>query len=315
MGEADRYGEYKKTSRKGLLLGQENNALVALFAINIAVFLILTFINLSFVIADKQGNNFYSLVLQWFALPSGVAELSERPWTLFTYYFSEFGNIIRLISNMVWLWGFGYLLQQMAGNDKIIPVYIYGGVVGGIFYIAMHYIMPTLRDQVGTASLLGANTGVLAVAMATTTLSPDYRFFTFIRNGIPLWVLMGVYILIDFAGVATASAAISLSHIGAVLAGFLFVVFLRKGKDGSKWMNQFYYFIINIFNPYKKPSKEKIKATVFYNTEGRKPFKKTSIITQQRVDEILDKINQRGYDFLTEEEKEILKKAAEKDEL
>ena len=80
-------------------------------------------------------------------------------------------------------------------------------------------------------------------------------------------------------------------------------------------MNQFYYFIINIFNPYKKPSKEKIKATVFYNTEGRKPFKKTSIITQQRVDEILDKINQRGYDFLTEEEKEILKKAAEKDEL
>ena len=36
---------------------------------------------------------------------------------------------------------------------------------------------------------------------------------------------------------------------------------------------------------------------------------------QQRVDEILDKINQRGYHFLTEEEKEILKKAAEKDEL
>jgi membrane associated rhomboid family serine protease len=315
MGEADRYGEYQKPRKKGLLLGQENNALVALFAINIAIFLILTFINLSFVIADKQGNNFYSLVLQWFALPSGLAELGERPWTLFTYYFSEFGNVIRLISNMIWLWGFGYLLQQMAGNDKIIPVYIYGGVVGGIFYIAMHYIMPTLRDQVGTAYLLGANTGVLAVALATTTLSPDYRFFTFIRKGIPLWVLMGAYILIDFAGVATSSAAISISHIGAVLAGYLFVVFLRKGKDGSKWMNQFYSIIINLFNPYKKPSKDKVKATVFYNTEGRKPFKKTSIITQQRVDEILDKINQRGYDFLTAEEKEMLKKAAENDEL
>jgi membrane associated rhomboid family serine protease len=107
MGEADRYGEYQKPRKKGLLLGQENNALVALFAINIAIFLILTFINLSFVIADKQGNNFYSLVLQWFALPSGLAELGERPWTLFTYYFSEFGNVIRLISNMIWLWGFG----------------------------------------------------------------------------------------------------------------------------------------------------------------------------------------------------------------
>ena len=80
-------------------------------------------------------------------------------------------------------------------------------------------------------------------------------------------------------------------------------------------MNNFYSWIINLFNPYKKPSKDKVKETVFYNTDGRKPFKKTSIVTQQRVDEILDKINQRGYHFLTEEEKEILKKAAEKDEL
>ncbi|MEX1203572.1 MAG: rhomboid family intramembrane serine protease [Ferruginibacter sp.] len=315
MGEADRYGEFKKPKRSRLLLGQENNALVALFAINIAIFLILTFINLSFVIADKQRNSFNSVVLQWFTLPAGLVQLSERPWTLFTYYFSEFGNIIRLISNMIWLWAFGYLLQQMAGNDKIIPVYIYGGVVGGLFYIAMHYILPPLSVQIGTASLLGANTGVLAVAMATTTLSPDYRFFRFIRNGIPIWVLMGLYILIDFAGIASESAAISLSHLGAVLAGYLFVVFLRKGKDGSKWMNNFYSWLINLFNPYKKPSKEKIKETVFYNTDGRKPFKKTSIVTQQRVDEILDKISQKGYHFLTEEEKGILKKAAEKDEL
>ena len=315
MGEADRYGEFKKPKRRGLLLGQENNALVALFAINIAVFLILTFINLGFVISDKQSNGFNAFVLQWFTLPSGLVELSEKPWTLFTYSFSEFGDIIRLISNMIWLWAFGYLLQQMAGNDKIIPVYIYGGVVGGLFYIAMHYIMPGLRPQIGLSSLLGANTGVLAVALATTTLAPDHRFFTFIRNGIPIWVLMGIYILIDFAGIASAGAAISISHLGAVLAGYLFVVFLRKGKDGSKWMNNFYSWIINLFNPYKKPSKDKVKETVFYNTDGRKPFKKTSIVTQQRVDEILDKINQRGYHFLTEEEKEILKKAAEKDEL
>ena len=54
---------------------------------------------------------------------------------------------------------------------------------------------------------------------------------------------------------------------------------------------------------------------VFYNTDGRKPFEKTSNVTQQRVDEILDKISQKGFHFLTEEEKNILKKAAEDDEL
>ena len=87
------------------------------------------------------------------------------------------------------------------------------------------------------------------------------------------------------------------------------MVFLRKGKDGSKWMNNFYNWVINLFNPYKKPSKDKVKETVFYNTDGRKPFKKTSIVTQQRVDEILDKISQSGYDSLTTEEKEFLFKA------
>jgi hypothetical protein len=230
--------------------------------------------------------------------------------------FSDTGqNIIRLISNMIWLWAFGYLLLQMAGNDKLIPIYIYGGLLGGIVFIASHYLIPPLHPATNNAALLGANAGSLAVAMATTTLSPDHRFFTQIRNGIPIWVLMSIYILIDFAGIADQGAAYSLSHLGGVLAGFLFVIFLRRGYDGSVWMNKAYSWVMNLFNPYKKPSKEKIRETVFYNTGKRKPYEKTTHITQQRVDEILDKISQKGYHFLTEEEKDILKKAAEEDEL
>ena len=34
-------------------------------------------------------------------------------------------------------------------------------------------------------------------------------------------------------------------------------------------------------------------------------------VTQNRLDEILDKINQKGYHFLTDEEKSFLKKASE----
>ena len=52
---------------------------------------------------------------------------------------------------------------------------------------------------------------------------------------------------------------------------------------------------------------------VFYKSDGRKPYHKTSNVTQQRVDEILDKINQKGYHFLTDEEKNILKRAAGED--
>jgi hypothetical protein len=37
------------------------------------------------------------------------------------------------------------------------------------------------------------------------------------------------------------------------------------------------------------------------------------VITQERIDDILDKINQKGYQYLSEEEKTILKKAREAD--
>ena len=50
---------------------------------------------------------------------------------------------------------------------------------------------------------------------------------------------------------------------------------------------------------------------MFYKTGNQKPFVKRSIVTQQRIDEILDKINQKGYHLLSEEEKSILKRAGE----
>lgn len=315
MGESDRYGEFKKP-RKKIFFGDDNNAMVSLFTINIIFFLLLMLIQVVYFFMQQNAAVYNAEVVQWFALPANLTRLSERPWTIITYMFSDTGqNIIRFISNMIWLWAFGYLLLQMAGNDKLIPIYIYGGVLGGIVFILAHYLIPPLQSSTPTSILLGANAGTLAVAMATTTLSPDHRFFTQIRNGIPIWVLMGIYILVDFAGIANMGAAHSLSHLAGALAGFLFVIFLRRGMDGSVWMNRSYSWLMNLFNPYKKPTKEKIKETVFYNTGKRKPYEKTTHITQQRVDEILDKISQKGYHFLTEEEKAILKKAAEDDQL
>jgi len=315
MGESDRYGEFKKPGKK-IFFGDDNNAMVSLFTINIIFFLLLMLIQVVYFFMQQNAAVYNTEVVQWFALPANLTKLSERPWTILTYMFSDTGqNIVRFITNMIWLWAFGYLLLQMAGNDKLIPIYFYGGVLGGIVFIAAHYLIPPLQPAIQSATLLGANAGTLAVAMATTTLSPDHRFFTQIRNGIPIWVLMSIYILIDFAGIANMGAAYSLSHLAGALAGFLFVIFLRRGMDGSIWMNQVYNWVMNLFNPYKKPSKEKIKETVFYNTGKRKPYEKTTHITQQRVDEILDKISQKGYHFLTEEEKAILKKAAEEDEL
>jgi membrane associated rhomboid family serine protease len=316
MGETDRNhrNERRQRKRSRFTLGADSNALMALFAINVVFFLILMVIQVGVFVGEKTPEFFYTHIVQWFELPAGLSSLSERPWTILTYMFTETGGgIIRGITNMIWLWAFGYILQQMAGNDKIIPIYIYGGLAGAVFFIAAHYVLPPLAPARDSAGLLGANAGVMAVAMATTALEPNYRFFTQIRNGIPIWVLMTIYILIDFAGVAGFSAAYSLSHLGGAAAGFLFIVFLRQGKDGSIWMNRLYTKFITLFEPKKITTPE--KDDIFYNSGNRKPFTKTTNVTQKRVDEILDKINQKGYHFLTDEEKDFLKKAADNEEL
>ncbi|MEO6671312.1 MAG: rhomboid family intramembrane serine protease [Ferruginibacter sp.] len=318
MGESDRYQDYRHVRRRNkFTLGSDNNALMNLFVLNVIFFLILLTVQVAYYFYQQSPQVYNAQVIQWFELPSSLTKLSERPWTLLTYGFSDTGNnIFRIISNMLWLWAFGYILQELAGNDKIIPIYIYGTVLGGIVFIAAHYMIPALRPQINNAGLLGANAGTVAVAMATTTLSPNYKFFRQLRGGISIWILMAVYLFIDFAGVASKSSAVSFSHLGGALAGFLFVVFLRRGRDGSVWMNKLYNWVTNLFTPPKKSGKEiSIKEKIFYNTGNRNPYSKTSIVTQQRVDEILDKINQKGYHFLTDEEKQILKKAAEEEDL
>jgi hypothetical protein len=220
-------------------------------------------------------------------------------------------GLMRIISNMLWLWAFGYVFQHYLGNERLIPTYIYGGIIGAVVFIAAHYFISPLKGNITHAGLIGANAATMAVAAATTMMAPDHRFFTQIRKGIPIWVLLAVYVIIDFAGVASMEAAHSLSHIGGAIAGVLIVWLLKKGIDLSIWMNQFYTWIINLLTPQKKGSKESIKDKVFYNTGNRKPFSKTMNVSEQKVDEILDKINLLGYDALSEEEKTVLKKASE----
>ena len=85
-----------------------------------------------------------------------------------------------------------------------------------------------------------------------------------------------------------------------------------NGNDTGYWMNTLFNKVTNIFAPKKKGSAT-LRTTSFYEQGNRKAFIKKNGITQERIDMILDKINQRGYENLTEEEKAILKKASKED--
>jgi hypothetical protein len=135
-----------------------------------------------------------------------------------------------------------------------------------------------------------------------------------LNGGIPLWVLTLVFVIIDFAESPSIIIPGASGSCCGVLTGFFFIFLLRKDIDLSSGMNNLFDRIGNLLNPSKKPVKKEAQQH-FYKLGGTDPYKKVPNITQQRIDSILDKINQKGYRSLSEEEKEILKRASENDNL
>lgn len=295
-------------------MGADGNTLMILISLNAIVFITVWFLQIIYFIIQATPGSFETNVLPLFIMPAKLSELATKPWTVLTNMFVHI-RLITFITNMLWLWAFGSILQGIAGNRKLVPVYIYGGFAGAIAFVAANYLLPQLKPAINVSFLHGANAATMAIAVATTALAPDYRFFKMLNGGIPIWILTLLYVIIDFTGVAGLSAAYNISHLAGAFIGFMFVFSLRKGHDWSLWMIRFYDWFINLFNPYKKkvPAQRRIKEKVFYKTGNQQPFVKRSNITQQRIDEILDKINQKGYHLLTEEEKNILKRAGEAD--
>jgi membrane associated rhomboid family serine protease len=273
------------------------------------MFVMLNFLKIIYFLSDIPQEFFFRQILNWLTLPAGADSFFSRPWTLLSYMFTHIG-FWHLLTSMLWLWCFGYILQDLAGNSKLIPVYLYGGFIGGIIFLLVNNFSPGLEKNIGSIQpMLGAGAAVMAVVVATTTLAPDYRLFPMIGGGIPLWVVALIFVAIDLATLANVNPGIGAAHLAAGATGFLFTRQLRKGNDWSGWMTRLVDWVDDLFNPEKKHTKKTRGDKHFYRAD-RKPFQKTPNVTQQKLDAILDKINQQGYEFLSEEEKEFLKRAS-----
>jgi membrane associated rhomboid family serine protease len=300
--------------RERMTLGQTGNALTMLIAVSLVMFVGLAFMEAIWYYRfpkEEAQLNYYTNVMGWFVLPADPNKLLSKPWTIITHMFVH-DSFWRILANMLWLWTFGYILQDLSGNRKIIPVFIYGAIGGGIAFLLAYSFLPALKTGLPVATVFGASAGVMAVAVVTTLLSPSYRLFPLIGGGLPLWILTALYVVSDLAIVSISDTAILINHLAGAITGFLFIFFMRKGYDWSEWMSNFFDWITNLFNPDKPKKGTNIKEELFYKATAA-PYTKTPNVTQQRIDDILDKINQQGYSHLTEEEKELLKRASKEE--
>ncbi len=306
-------GQQKKYKIKPLY-GDRTNALIMLIAVCLISFLIVIFLRTVwyYKYPKAEALGYFSRdVMGVLALPAGISDFFHKPWTFLTHPFIH-DNFWHVFANMLWLWAFGYILQDLTGSRKIIPIFLYGSWAGALVFLIAMNLVPAFQTDHTYSTLYGASTGVTAIVIATTTLSPGYRLFPMLGGGIPLWILTAVYVLFNLLSLSSGHPAYLISQAAGALTGFLFIRFLLRGRDWGIPLNYFFDWTDNLFNP-EKPSRGKsMKKEIFYRSD-QEPYKKISHLTQKRVDEILDKISKKGYDSLSAEEKELLKRAGKED--
>jgi membrane associated rhomboid family serine protease len=245
----------------------------------------------------QTDGDILALVIAKLSLPPSLSNILIQPWSLITYMFLHV-DFFHILFNLLVLFWTGKLFVEYLGNDKLIATYLLGGLTGALIYILSFNIFPVFASVGGSAHLVGASAGVIAVLVAVATLLPDYTVFLIIFGAVRLKYIAIVSILLYAISIPNGNAGGELAHLGGALFGFVMIKQLRNGRDLTKWMTALLQF-----NFKKKPQMKVVRNTNKTNA---------SVASEELVDRILDKINKSGFDSLTKDEKEILYKASGK---
>ncbi len=277
---------------------KHGSMMIKLLLVNAIVFLAVQIVILFFFLIGLHGENF---IIEYFALPANWHELLYKPWTIISYMFLHEG-FMHILFNMLWFYWFGKIFLNFFSNRQLLNVYLLGGLAGAAFYIVSYNIFPAFETALPIAKALGASAAVLAVVVAVSTYVPDYTIYLLFIGPVKLKYIAIFTVVLDILSIPSGNAGGHIAHLGGAAFGFLFGYQIKTNKDITAFLNGIFQFFEDMFRP--KP-KFKIHNNP-YKTSNDWEYNARKNHDQKRMDEILDKIAQSGYDSLTKEEKDIL---------
>lgn len=271
---------------------QSGNPVFFYIGMNTIVFVAVALFGVTFFLAGNVGTHFIDYLREYVAFPADFSRLPTRFYTLLTYQFFH-EDIFHILFNMLWLFWIGRIFMDFLKPRQFHFVYLSGGIMGAVFFALAYNFIPVFAGNVYAATVIGSSASVMAIAVATTTLVPDYTMTMMLIGSVKLRYIVLAYIVIDLIGIASTNAGGSFAHLGGAFMGFAYIKLLQGGKDWSSWF------------------KRKPKLKVVKNDMPKSGVNKNSNLTNQKeVDAILDKISKSGYDKLSKQERETLFKAS-----
>ena len=271
-----------------------------LIYVNVIVFLVITIFN---IIGKLYGGD-TSLILSdlttsIFTLKTNPAEFILQPWGVITSIFAHFG-FMHLLFNMLFLYFSGKMLEQIIGQNKLLIIYLIGGISGGLFEIIAHSIFPSLA--INQIIIVGASGSVMAIFAGLAYYQPNTEILLYgiIKMKI-IWLAIG-YFVIDLVGIGSNDGTAHFAHIGGALLG---VFLMQQNQKSTGLLNKLASFISEIeFPTFTKKNNLTVKKGGRPLTDEEFNLQKKQ--KQEMTDKILDKISKSGYESLTKSEKEFL---------
>ncbi|NSL88221.1 rhomboid family intramembrane serine protease [Chitinophaga sp. Mgbs1] len=246
----------------------------------------------------SPGNTAFAWTFEQLALHSHPGTFLIKPWGLITYMFTHVG-IFHIFFNMLNLYWFGNLFRSFLGNRRILPLYLLGGIAGGVLYLLCYNLFLGSTDAV----MIGASASVMCILVACATLMPNYEIGLLFLGSIRLKWLALALIVLGLVSIPQGNLGGIISHMGGALLGFFYIRILQNGTDLCKPL-------IWLFDAETRAESKKRQARFKPKKSPLKVVKKPDDNNQLKLDQLLDKINEKGYHSLSAEEKAWLDKVS-----
>lgn len=273
---------------------KKDNGLIKIILINVILFIGISFIQVIMTISGLSS--FFNIFINKLMLPASFNIFIFQPWSIITYFFLHL-NFMHILWNMLFLYWFGKIIKDNIGNNALISLYVLGGIIGGLLFMAIYNIIPYYVERVPESLMLGASAGVFSIVVGSATLLPNYSFYLLLIGPVRIKYIALFYVLLSFFDVAGSNAGGEIAHMGGAIIGYIYIKKLQNGIDIGQGLINF----INLFNN-KQVSEVR-------DENDTNIFEESS---QDEIDKILDKISESGYSSLSKDEKERLFNASKK---
>lgn len=207
-------------------------------------------------------------------------------WQLATYMFLH-GGLWHLLINMLILYMFGVELEDHWGTREFLKYYFICGIGAGVLHLLI-----SLGSPVPVVGASGAIYGLLA---AFGILFPNRVLTLLLFFVLPIQIL-AKYLVMIFVGISLfygifggESGVAHFAHLGGMLVGFLYLKLDWRIPSVGDWLR---------------------RKSINRRMRIERADRQREVQLRERVDAILDKINEVGYEKLTNEEKRALTQAS-----